>query len=96
MLLNLDGAPEHPIERLAWLSGVMEEVRSELDSEYAAAYYEARLQRCLDQAVGLGLHSRKRALAYTRQENEKRGRTVRWGDGADPTSSAYSGSISEA
>jgi hypothetical protein len=29
-------------------------------------------------------------LAWTRQENERRGRVVRWGDGLDPTSSAYS------
>lgn len=91
MILNLDDAPDEPIERLAWLSGVMEEVKSELDAEFAAAYYEARLRQVFGHALALGLHSKKRALAYTRHENERRGRTIRWNDGADPTSTAYSG-----
>lgn len=90
-LLNLDDAPEAPIERLMWLSGVMEQVRSELDAEFARAYYEARLQKQFPAALALRLHSRKRALAFTRQENERRGRTVRWQDGYDPTSTAYTG-----
>jgi hypothetical protein len=91
MILNLQEAPESPIERLMWLSGVMEEVKEELDAEFRRAYYEARLQKQLEPALALGLHSRKRILAYTRAENEKRGRTVRWQDGVDPTSTAYTG-----
>jgi hypothetical protein len=91
MILNLQDAPESPIERLMWLSGVMEEVKEELDAEFRRAYYEARLQKQLEPALALGLHSRKRILAYTRAENEKRGRTVRWQDGVDPTSTAYTG-----
>lgn len=91
MILNLDDAPREPIERLMWLSGVMEQVTTELNTEFGRAYYEARLQKQFPQALALGLHSRKRALAFTRGENERRGRTVRWQDGYDPTSTAYSG-----
>jgi len=91
MLLNLDDAPKDPIERLMWLSGVHDQVRAELDEEFGKAYYEARLQQRLDAAISAGPYAKKRVLAYTRHENEKRGRAVRWGDGADPTSTAYSG-----
>lgn len=91
MILNLDGAPKDPIERVLWLSGVNEQVRKELDEAFAEAYFEARLQRRLDAAIAAGPHARKRVLAYTRHENQKRGRTVRWNDGADPTSTAYKG-----
>jgi hypothetical protein len=91
MMLNLDDAPEAPIERLLWLSGVMEAVKAELDAEFAEAYYEARLEGVFDTATGLGLHSKKRALAFTRAENERRGRTIRWNDGVDPTSTAFTG-----
>jgi hypothetical protein len=48
-----------------------------------------RLHGQLEEVLALGLHSRKRVLAWTRQENERRGRVVRWGDSLDPTSSAY-------
>jgi hypothetical protein len=91
MILNLEEMPEQPIERLLWLSGVMEAVKAELDVEFAEAYYEARLEGTFDTATGLGLHSKKRALAFTRGENERRGRAVRWGDGVDPTSTAFTG-----
>lgn len=89
MILDLSDAPEQPIERLMWLSGAMEAVKEELDTEFRRAYYEARLQKQLEPALALGLHSRKRILAYTRAENESRGRTVRWQDGYDMTSTAY-------
>ena len=79
-LLNLD-LPEDPVERLMYLSGVMRAVRSELDSEYQRAYFEARTRGQFDAALGLRLHSEKRALAWTRAENEARGRMMRWGDG---------------
>ena len=90
-LLNLDDAPRDPIERIMWLSGVMAQAKQELDAELGAAYFEARLQRRLDDAVSAGPYARKTVLALTRRENEKRGRTVRWADGADPTSTAYRG-----
>jgi hypothetical protein len=89
MILNLSEAPKDPIERLLYLSGVNEQVRKELDAAFAEAYFEARLQRRLDAAVAAGPYARKRVLAYTRHENQKRGRSVRWGDGADATSTAY-------
>jgi hypothetical protein len=91
MILNLDNMPRDSIKRLMWLSGVKEKATDELDQALAEAYYQARLERRLDTALALGLHSRKRVLAWTRRENERRGRTVRWADGADPSSSAYTG-----
>ena len=90
-ILNLGEAPADPIERVMWLSGVKEQVSLELDEAFSEAYFEARLQRRLDTAIAAGPYARKRVLRYTRQENQKRGRVVRWGDGQDPTSTAYSG-----
>lgn len=81
-IVNFSDAPDEPIPRLLWLSGVREAVADELDAEYRRTYFFARQQGVLDQALGLGLHSRKRVMAYTRAENERRGRVIaRWGDG---------------
>jgi hypothetical protein len=88
-LLNLNAAPTDPIERVVWLAGVHKQVEKELDQQYEDAYFEARLQRRLEAAVTAGPHARKRVLAFTRRANERRGRTVRWNDKADPTSTAY-------
>jgi hypothetical protein len=88
-LLNLAAAPTDPIERIMWLSGVMKRAKVELDAELAKAYFDARLERRLDDAISAGPYARKRVLAMTRKENQARGRMVRWRDGADPSSSAY-------
>ena len=81
MILNLDEAPDTPIERLMYLSGVTEQVEKELDAEYQKAYFEARLEGHLVLVLGLGFHSRKKVMAFTRAENEKRGRIIRrWND----------------
>jgi len=88
-LLNLEAAPTDPIERIIWLSGVRAAVDRELDEAFGSAYFEARLQRRFETAVKAGPFAMKRALAFTRRENQRRGRTVRWGDGLDATSSAY-------
>jgi len=80
-ILNLQGAPEDPIERLVWLGGVDDAVKSELDDAFMEAYFWARFTGRLDAALALGLHSRKRVMAYTRAENEQRARMIRWGDG---------------
>jgi hypothetical protein len=37
-ILNLDAAPADPIERIMWLSGVMEQAKAELDAAFAEAY----------------------------------------------------------
>lgn len=79
-LLNLTDAPTDTLERLLWLSGVAEEAKAELEREFQTAYFTARLERRLGAALGLGLHRPKRVLAWTRAENEKRGRSIRWGD----------------
>lgn len=80
MILNLDDGPSDPIERLIWLGGVMGQVRTELESEFQQAYFWARFTGRLEDAEALGLHSHKRVMAYTRAENEARGRMIRWGD----------------
>lgn len=89
MLLNLDEAPKDPIERLLYLSGVKEQVAVELEVALSAAYFQARLERRFDAALAAGPYALKRALALTRHENQKRGRSIRWNDGLDSTSSAY-------
>lgn len=90
-LLNMDDAPADAIERIMWLDGVMEQARLELDEALALAYFEARLQRRFPEALSVGKTSKKRALALTRAHNERTGRSVRWNDGLDATSTAYSG-----
>jgi hypothetical protein len=92
-ILNLSAAPEDPVERVMWLSGVAEAAHAELDEAFADAYFEARLEGRLETAIKAGPYAKKRVLAYTRAENERRGRTVRWGDGADATSTAYDPSV---
>jgi hypothetical protein len=89
MILDLSAAPADPVERVMWLSGVKAQVTRELDAAFASAYFHARLQGRLEPAVTAGPYSRKRVLAYTRHENRRTGTTVRWGDGLDPTSTAY-------
>lgn len=90
-ILNLSQAPTDPIERVAWLAGVHEAVAKELDQAFAESYFEARLTGRLEAAISAGPYARKRVLAYTRRENQRRGRSIRWNDGADPTSTAYKG-----
>ncbi|HVQ18899.1 MAG TPA: hypothetical protein VMT27_07675 [Actinomycetes bacterium] len=80
-ILNLKDAPDDPIERLIWLGGVKEQVEAEMDRHWTEAYFWSRFTGRLDTALGLGLHGRKRVMAYTRAGNESRGRTVKWGDG---------------
>lgn len=80
-LLNLDQAPDDALERLLWLSGVAEETKRELDAELQRVYYNLRLQRRLAPALALGLHPKKKVLAWTRRENWNNGTSVRWNDG---------------
>lgn len=81
-LLDLEGAPSDPIERLIWLSGVKEAVDAEMAEHWSEAYFWARFTNRLDAALDLHLHSRKRVMAFTRRHNERvTGRQVRWNDG---------------
>jgi len=73
--------PRDPVERLVWLSGAKEAFDAQVNAQWQTAYYEARLTGRFAAALGLRLHSRKRALAWTRAENERRGRATHWGDG---------------
>lgn len=80
--VDFSEAPTEPIARLIWLSGVKEAVRMQLESEWRQVYFQARQQGILPIALDLRYHSRKKVLAYTRAENESRGRVIaRWGDG---------------
>jgi len=55
---------------------------NELRNAWQVAYFESRMTGRIDQALALKLHARKRVLAFTRAENERRGRVIRsWGDG---------------
>jgi len=80
-ILDLGGLPTDALERLIWLDGVLDQVHTELDPEWARAYFDARLQGRLDEALALELHSRKRVMAWTRHHNEATGRLIRWNDG---------------
>lgn len=81
-LIDFSSAPTDPIERLVWLGGIDRALRAEVESEWQRSYFEARLEGRFDAALGLNLHSKKRALAWTRRENESCGRVVaRWRDG---------------
>lgn len=82
MYLDLSSAPSDPIERLVWLSGLDQAVRKEINAAWQETYFEARLKGMFDTALNLNLHPRKKALAWTRHENEALGRAVsRWNDG---------------
>ena len=67
------------------------EAHARVVAAYKHAYFNARLTNRFDLALSVGRASKKRALGWTRRANEKRGRAIRWNDGVDPTSTAYSG-----
>jgi hypothetical protein len=90
-LLDLSTAPTDPVERIFWLDGVLAKVEAELTEQYGEAYFQARLEGRFEAALRVGRTSRTRALKMTRQVNEASGRSVRWADGMDPTSTAYEG-----
>lgn len=83
--------PEDPVERIFWLDGVEAHVQSQLEVAYADAYAAARLEGRFESALRVGKMGRTKALRLTRKWNESRGRSVRWADGFDPTSTAYTG-----
>ena len=80
LTIDFTSAPTDPIERLMWLSGAREAFEQQLQSEFQRCYFDCRRTGRLDAALGLGLHSRKRVMAYTRHENELRGRMIKWRD----------------
>ena len=90
-ILDLSRAPEDPVERVFYLSGVMAKAQSEVDAALAETYFQARLEGRFESALRAGKVSRTRALRMTRKVNESSGRSVRWNDGLDATSTAYGG-----
>lgn len=80
-VIDFSMAPSDPIERLIWLGGAREAFEQQITTEWQQAYFDARLSGRFQAALDLALHSRKRALAYTRTANERRGRMLKWGDG---------------
>lgn len=80
MKIDLSDAPKDAIERLVWLGGAKDVFDREVNAAFQQAYFEARQTGRLDAAEALRLHSHKRIMAFTRAENERRGRMWRWGD----------------
>jgi hypothetical protein len=79
--IDFSTAPTDPIQRLAWMGGLNQALRTEVEAEFQRTYFEARIQGTLGPAIDLKLHSKKRVVAMTRHENEARGRAVsNWGD----------------
>lgn len=81
MLIDFSDAPKDAIERLVWLSGARQAFDAEVNAQWQRAYFEARQTGRFQTALELRYHSRKRALAFTRAENERTGRQWHWGDG---------------
>lgn len=81
LVVDFSTAPTDPVERLMWLSGAREAFDAQLAAEFQKAYFDARRTGRLDAALSLHLHSRKRILAFSRHENEARGRMLKWNDG---------------
>lgn len=79
--IDFSEAPHDPIERLVWLGGARQAFDMQVEEMWRTAYWDARLTGRFQAALDLNLHSRKKALAYTRAANEGRGRGMRWGDG---------------
>lgn len=88
-ILNLTAMPDDAAERLLYLSGVKQAAQTELDAAFAETYAALRHQGRLAWAVSVGLHGKKRILAFTRQWNRSQARMIRWNDGLDPTSTVY-------
>jgi hypothetical protein len=80
-LVDLRKAPTEALHRIVWLDEYLRLVHEEVDAELQRCYFEARLQGQLDAALAIAPHGRKAFLRMTRNENEARGRAVRWGDG---------------
>lgn len=81
-LIDMSEAPENPVERLVWLDGIDQVLRREVNRAWQEAYFRARLEGVFDRALDLHLHTPRRAVAWTRHENEARGRVItRWNDG---------------
>lgn len=90
-ILDLHRAPTDPYERMIWLSGVEAAVEHELEAERQRLAYEIRLNGGFDNLLALDLYPRTVLLRWTRRENRRRGNMVRWSDGLDAKSSAYTG-----
>lgn len=79
--IDFSEKPHDPIEALIWLSGAKSAFDAEMEAQWRSTYFEARLTGRFPAALDLRYHSKKRILAFTRGENERRGRPMRWGDG---------------
>jgi hypothetical protein len=86
--LDLRGLPDDPLERLAALLDVEEQVTAQLQEAYARAYFDARFTGQIDAALEVRRHSRRDVLAMTRQLNREGGLSIRWNDGVDPKSAS--------
>lgn len=78
MFVSLGDLPKDPIARIEALADVERALLDAVEQEYQRAYFDARLAGRMDEAFALKVHPKKMALAFTRAENEARGRSVRW------------------
>jgi hypothetical protein len=88
-LLDLSGLPDDPLDCLAALLELEEDVAAQLEAAYAWAYFNARFSGQLEHAIGLLRHSRRDILAMTRRLNREGGGAIRWGDGIDRSSTTF-------
>jgi diadenosine tetraphosphate (Ap4A) HIT family hydrolase len=88
-LLDLSGLPDDPMERLAALLDVEEQVTEQLEKAYAWAYFDARFSGQIEHAIDLHRHPRRDILAMTRRLNREGGGAIRWGDGVDRSSTTF-------
>ncbi len=87
MSLLRQSIPKDPVDAVAHLDQLQEQVLQELDEARAVAYFDARLDGRFEEALRAGITSRKRALRMVRHLNDRMGRPMRWRDGLDSSSS---------
>jgi len=81
---------ETPVSELAELAAERRRVLADIDARMVPHLVQARLERCFPEAVKASGLSATAALRLTREYNERAGRSIRWSDGLDPTSTAHS------
>ena len=83
---------DDPIANLQQLARERHRLLTEIEAAMTELLVEARLERRFDAAVGASGLSRTTCLKLTREYNERGGRSIRWADGLDPTSTAHAAS----
>lgn len=74
----LDQGPEDYVERVRWLSKIRAQILSAIEAEFQVTYFDARRNGQLEDVIAVAPHTVNQVYAFTRAENEARGRGVRW------------------